>query len=379
MGIVTDGDADGLPDDWELFHFGNRGQSGSQDSDGDGITNLNEYNDDTDPSQLTPLTWVAGSATWNASSTTWTGASTIWRNANFDQAVFSTPSGNVTLASGITAGEIVFNTSGYTIDGEPLALAGSSASLTAATNVSASISTALTGASGLVKNGQGTITLSGADANSFTGTTTIKSGTLVLAKANNTNALAGPITIGDRFGSDILRVAANEQIADSSIISFYSGRVNNSAILRIDGNTTETVGGIVTTITEQVPVIESGSAGVATLIVNNSNDCTYNGVLRNANSGTLALVKSGSGDLVLQNSSGLAPISYTGTTTVSSGNLILNSLQRATLSKLVINTFASPITNNGRLTFNQAAGLVETFSPSISGSGILLKRGGAPS
>ncbi|MDO6541920.1 hypothetical protein [Photobacterium sanguinicancri] len=46
----TDRDGDGLPDDWELEHFNNLNQTGSGDFDGDGISNLDEYLSDRDPS-----------------------------------------------------------------------------------------------------------------------------------------------------------------------------------------------------------------------------------------------------------------------------------------------------------------------------------------
>ncbi|MBT7701860.1 MAG: DUF2341 domain-containing protein, partial [Verrucomicrobia bacterium] len=42
-------DADGLPDDWEMEHFGNLDQSDDGDSDGDGLSNLDEYENGTDP------------------------------------------------------------------------------------------------------------------------------------------------------------------------------------------------------------------------------------------------------------------------------------------------------------------------------------------
>lgn len=47
---VTDSDGDGLPDAWEMAHFGNLSQNGSGDFDGDGATNLAEFNAGSDPS-----------------------------------------------------------------------------------------------------------------------------------------------------------------------------------------------------------------------------------------------------------------------------------------------------------------------------------------
>jgi len=45
----VDSDNDGLDDEWEMLHFGNLSQDGSGDFDGDGISNLQEFLDQTDP------------------------------------------------------------------------------------------------------------------------------------------------------------------------------------------------------------------------------------------------------------------------------------------------------------------------------------------
>jgi hypothetical protein len=46
-----DTDGDGLPDDWEMHHFGDLSQGAFDDSDGDGISNLREYEAGTDPNE----------------------------------------------------------------------------------------------------------------------------------------------------------------------------------------------------------------------------------------------------------------------------------------------------------------------------------------
>lgn len=46
---VNDTDMDGMTDDWELSHFGDLSRDGTLDFDGDGVTDLQEYEDETDP------------------------------------------------------------------------------------------------------------------------------------------------------------------------------------------------------------------------------------------------------------------------------------------------------------------------------------------
>jgi len=51
----VDSDNDGLPDWWEWKYFGNLDQTGSDDYDSDGVSNLNEYLNGTDPTRPDPL------------------------------------------------------------------------------------------------------------------------------------------------------------------------------------------------------------------------------------------------------------------------------------------------------------------------------------
>ena len=47
--LYYDSDGDGLPDSWEMAHFGNLNQTATGDYDGDGVDNLQEFLDGTDP------------------------------------------------------------------------------------------------------------------------------------------------------------------------------------------------------------------------------------------------------------------------------------------------------------------------------------------
>jgi hypothetical protein len=49
VSTAADSDNDGLPDDWEIAHFGNLSRDGSGDFDGDGLSDLGEFQAGTDP------------------------------------------------------------------------------------------------------------------------------------------------------------------------------------------------------------------------------------------------------------------------------------------------------------------------------------------
>ena len=47
--VSVDSDGDGLPDDWERWHFGTLAYSANDDPDGDGLSNAEEFQHNTDP------------------------------------------------------------------------------------------------------------------------------------------------------------------------------------------------------------------------------------------------------------------------------------------------------------------------------------------
>lgn len=179
MGIVTDSDADGMPDDWERFWFNGLTQAAGDDFDKDGTTNANEYAADTDPTTDFTFTWKTGAGTWDGVTANWTGPATVWRNGGDDTAVFGGSAGTVTTAAGVSVSRMTFNTTSYQIAGATLAMTGTDPGVTVASGVSATVDSVLSGSRGFTKSGAGTLTLGGAS--NFTGALAVEGGTLALS------------------------------------------------------------------------------------------------------------------------------------------------------------------------------------------------------
>jgi autotransporter-associated beta strand protein len=262
--------------------------------------------------------------------------------------------------------------SGGGATGGNLAL-GAATLTTGGLNTSTTYAGVISGTGGITKTGSGTWTLAGTLANTQTGTTTITAGTLLLQKTAGVAALAGPVTIGDGTGSDVLRLGANNQIADIALITFTSGGPGNSAKLDLDG-WVETVGGISTSVADQAPVIQDTETGAPTgpnspavLTIAASGDLAYDGIIRDG-TGMLALIKTGSGALTLRCGYGAHDLIYTGPTTISAGRLVLDDLS-AFNSSISVSSAAADA-----LTFVQTT-RAQTYGLGISGTGALTKSG----
>ena len=138
---------------------------------------------------------TGGTGAWDESTGNWTtdgGANNIaWVNANIDSAIFSGAAGTVTLSS-ITANNLTFNdNAGYTLGSGSLTLAGATPTIT--TNVDAAISSQISGTVGMIKDGTGVLTLTGA--NDYTGGTTINDGTLQIGDGTTNGTVNGTYSI----------------------------------------------------------------------------------------------------------------------------------------------------------------------------------------
>jgi fibronectin-binding autotransporter adhesin len=99
---------------------------------------------------------------------------------------------------------------------------------------------------GITKSGFGTLELGGVEANTYTGTTTLNEGTLLLNKGTGSggvNAMSGPLTIGDAnpqsgfANSDIVRLVQPDQLPDRLALV----TITPTGLLDLDGNN-ETIG-----------------------------------------------------------------------------------------------------------------------------------------
>ncbi|WP_428936666.1 autotransporter outer membrane beta-barrel domain-containing protein [Brucella sp. NF 2815] len=251
-------------------------------------------------------------------------------------AIFSGAPGTVTVdksQNDITASGMQFITDGYVIQGDDIGLVGNEAVIrvgdgsAAGAATKAMIASALTGASKLVKSDFGTLTLTGA--NTYSGGTLVRGGTLSVESDTNLGAAAGALTFD---GGTLLTTA-----------DFTTGRATT---LDAGGGTFDTV---------------------------DATTLSHTGVIDGAG----ALTKTGAGTLTLNRQGS----SYTGATFVEAGTLSAggeNYLSAASAFSvgenaiLALNSFSQTIAsleNSGRVNFGPSAGSTLTVAGDYVGRG----------
>ena len=189
----------------------------------------------------------------------------------------------------------------------------------------------------------GDFTFSGAAANTFSGSTTLNSGTLHLAKTAGIDALAGNLIVG----GGTVQWDANNQINNASNLTVNGGTL---AL----GNFSDTVG---------LVTLTSGSITGTNGVLTGSAYAVENGSISAILGGGGALTKTTSGTVTLSGAN-----TYTGGTTVSAGTLAFGAANALAGGSAVT-------VNGGTLALgshNQAVGAVTLTSGSITGTtGIL--------
>ncbi|MCL2715438.1 MAG: autotransporter-associated beta strand repeat-containing protein, partial [Alphaproteobacteria bacterium] len=278
-----------------------------------------------------------GTGTWVAdgSNTNWTDAkgqiNASWSPGEF--AIFMANPGTVTVSNAggdVTAQGMQFAVGGYEVTGDPITLvntANTSYSVirvgdgtAASAAMTATISAALQGDAGLVKEDYGTLVLSGT--NLYTGGTYLMNGTLQIASDANLGSA----------GMN-LRIANNSTLATTE--SFTMSRP-----IVLMGTADNPVGGIIDT-----------KAGTTLTVSGVISDITFAG----------SLTKAGDGTLVLTNEN-----FYTGGTTIAAGTLALGNGGTS-------GSILGDVVNSATLSFNRSDSVI--FGGIISGSGALEQNG----
>jgi len=199
-----------------------------------------------------------GDGTWSTSVANWDrGVTThkVWNNTTADKAVFSGTSGEVTLDSDITLGEMVFDSAatgaGYVITGNNLNFGGA-AKITVES--AATIESGITGSPTVTRNG-GNLTLAPTSASMTLGTISNSSGAITLGGSTTGNSVASmpkvqlctvnkdgnsTWTVGDVYGGYIhikkgTLIANGKLWTDYRYIALYDGATlcyNNPAAVQ---------------------------------------------------------------------------------------------------------------------------------------------------
>lgn len=319
-------------------------------------------------------TWIGGSRTWDTSSLNWNGGAVAWPTTGTDNdALFGSTSGSTTITiqpGGVTANDLQFSGTAYTLTGGTLTLNGATPTITLAPSPqgwTAQIGSTLAGSNGFVvtSSGSGVLDLTGS--NSLSGPISV-SGSAVLV-LNNANAVSN---------ASSLNLGANAQLRPGGNIESGTARINNlTGAGTINANYAGTMLANV----------------IRTLDLNTTTDGTFSGSIQDGNNQRLiAIQKSGSATLTLAGTN-----TFSGATAVNGGTLQLGNsaaLQNSNFAggagalsfgSLTTATFGG-LTGSSNLTLSNTAGSAvalavggnnnsTTYSGALSGAGGLTKSG----
>jgi len=308
-----------------------------------------------DASGENPADPVGGAGTWSTGSANWSNGEddVAWDNAGGNTALFlgnlpTSATVTVALGSNITVNSITFGSGGsgfYSISGGSYGLTLTSGLVTV--NRTATIQASITGSNGFDKAGSSTLTLFAA--NSYTGNTVIRGGSL---QARATGALPSStvVTIGSGSATAVLDIRASQTVAGIARGTTGTATITNS---QTEGTTTLTIN-------------PDGAGGAAA-------DSTFGGVIQDGSATRLlALTKAGSRTLTLTGTN-----TYTGATTVNGGSLLLAG-GGSLASAVTVNagTFGGSGSTSNQVTIGNNAGGHDAFiAPGGGGAGTFTTSG----
>jgi autotransporter-associated beta strand protein len=305
-------------------------------------------------------------------------------------------SGGISIASpitsvhgtGTTGNGAIVNIAGTNILTGPITLAGNT---TIGTNAGQLTLSGVIGDNGLgygvTLAGGGTFVFSGSSSNTYTGTTTLTTGTLELSKTAQNAIASSSLIIGNGVSTALVQETTSDQIYNSAVVTVNSQGTldlnnHNDAIYGIvmaagtvqTGTGLLTIYGTVTTNASSTTSVISGNLALSTA---NFPSTTFNvglgtvplvgpdlAVSAKISGAGAGITKTGAGTLVLSGTN-----TYTGATLVNGGTLLVNGSQSA--SAVTVNNISMLGGTNGTAGNISIAG--GTLSPGVvsGGSGIL--------
>ncbi|MBB5035635.1 autotransporter-associated beta strand repeat-containing protein [Prosthecobacter vanneervenii] len=252
-------------------------------------------------------TWTTGLGNWNTGS-----GDTTWNSATPDSAIFSGGASIIGFGGPVTVGNILFNATTTLAGGGTLTLSNS----TLTTNADSTISGVLAGNTGLIKNGNGVLTLSGV--NTYTGVTAVTAGTLnVLSLAD------GGVNSAIGAASN----AAENLVMDNGTLKYSPGAaapVSTDRLFSVGtgGATIDASSGFSVSFTNTGNLGFNGQSGARTLTLTGSNTGGNSlAAVIGDNGGGTALTKASTGNWSLSGNN-----TYTGVTSIMGGTLSVSTL-----------------------------------------------------
>jgi autotransporter-associated beta strand protein len=276
---------------------------------------------------------LSGANTYTGSTTINSGTLRLVGNGELNDASGLTVDAGATFSLSKSAAETIGSLSGsgsvvLATTNDPLSIGSD--------NTSTTFSGVISGSGSIAKVGSGRLLLSGI--NSYTGTTTITTGTLEITNASGLGTTDGGTTVASGTTLDLQGVAVGAEaiILNGGTLKTGVGTSSLSGNVQLGANSTFDVSGTQLTLSG---VISDGGAN-----------------------SRFGFTKISSGELVLQGAN-----TYSGATTVSAGSLTLSG--QGTLSDL------TPLAVNGTATFTLGNSSTSEVIGSLSGSGSVVLSG----